>query len=116
MDDSIRTMLQESRPEQAAIDQFARAAAAVVGAENISANRADLLSTCRDYWPVNSIWLLEGAVPALPQLVVWPENREAVSRLLALANAGKIPVIPYGEGSGAPGWNGPDQGRDYARP
>jgi alkyldihydroxyacetonephosphate synthase len=110
MDDSIRTMLQESRPEQAAIDQFVRAAAAVVGAENISANRADLLSTCRDYWPVNSIWLLEGAVPALPQLVVWPENREAVSRLLALANAGKIPVIPYGEGSGALGGTVPIRG------
>ena len=110
MDDSIRTMLQESRPEQAAIDQFARAAAAVVGAENVSANRADLLSTCRDYWPVNRVWMLEGAVPALPQLVVWPENTAAVSKLLALANAGKIPVIPYGEGSGALGGTVPIRG------
>lgn len=103
MTDSMRTVLQESHMEQAVIDDYARAAAEIVGAENVSANHADLMSTCRDYWPVNSIWMLEGAVPALPQLVVWPQTTAEVSKVLALASERRIPVTPYGEGSGALG-------------
>ena len=103
MTDSMRTVLQESHIEQALIDDYARAAAEILGAENVSANHADLMSTCRDYWPVNSIWMLEGAVPALPQLVVWPQTTAEVSKVLALANERRIPVTPYGEGSGALG-------------
>jgi len=101
--DPIRTVLQESYMDQAVIDEYARAAAEILGAENVSANHADLMSTCRDYWPVNSIWMLEGAVPALPQLVVWPQTTTEVSQVLAQANERRIPVTPYGEGSGALG-------------
>ncbi len=103
MSDPIKTVLQESWFDRAAIDDYARAAADILGAENVSDNHADLISTCRDYWPVNSIWMLEGAVPALPQLVVWPHTTAEVSKLLARANELKIPVTPYGEGSGALG-------------
>ena len=110
MGDTMRTILQESRPEQAVIDDFAGEAAKIVGEDNVSVNRADLISTCRDYWPVNSIWMLEGAVPALPQLVVWPGNTDEVSRLLAAANERRLPVIPYGEGSGALGGAVPIRG------
>jgi alkyldihydroxyacetonephosphate synthase len=81
-----------------------------VGAENVSVNQADLLSTCRDYWPVVNIWMLEGAVPALPQLVVWPRSTEEVSRVLALANEIRIPVMPFGAGSGTLGGSIPLRG------
>jgi len=103
MVDLIRTVLQKGQIEQTLIDQYARETAEIVGKDNVSVNRADLLSTCRDYWPVNNVWMVEGAVPALPQLVVWPQHTSEVSRLLALANAKKIPVTPFGEGSGALG-------------
>ena len=103
MSDSIDTILQESCQDQVLIDDYAREATKIVGSENVSINQADLLSTCRDYWPVNNIWMLEGAVPALPQLVVWPRSTAEVSGLLAMANDKKIPVIPYGEGSGTLG-------------
>jgi len=99
----LRSVLQEGKIDQALIDSYAREASEIVGAENVSANSADLLSACRDYWPVSSIWMTEGLVPALPQLVVRPKSTEEVSRLLALANREKIPVTPYGEGSGALG-------------
>lgn len=99
----IKTILQQNRVNQAVIDDFAEKAVKIVGSENISSGEVDLLSTCRDYWPVSSIWMLEGAVPALPQLVIWPQTTEEVSRVLALANQGNIPVVPYGEGSGALG-------------
>ncbi len=100
---NIRTVLQEGCVNQAAIDQYAEEVSAVIGTENVSSNHIDLLSTCRDYWPVSSIWMLEGAVPALPQLVVWPQTTEEVSQVLALAHERRIPVVPYGEGSGALG-------------
>ncbi len=103
MVDALHTTLQESKTDQVLIDRYAGEAAEIVGAENVSANQADLLSTCRDYWPVGNIWRAEGSVPALPQLVVWPHNTEEVSRLLALADREKIPVTPFGEGSGALG-------------
>jgi len=103
MDGSLRTVLQESLSDQAVIDKFALKAAEIVGPENVSENQSDLLSTCRDYWPVVNIWMLEGAVPALPQLVVWPRSTDEVSRVLALANEAKIPVMPFGAGSGTLG-------------
>ncbi len=103
MAQDMRTVLQESRVEQAVMDRYAAEAAKIVGENNISANQADLLSACRDYWPANSIWMREGVFPALPQLVAWPKTTAQVSKLLALANQEKIPVTPYGEGSGALG-------------
>ena len=106
----VKTILQQGKVKQAVIDKFAEKAAGIVGADNISSGEIDLLSTCRDYWPVSSIWMLEGAVPALPQLVVWPQTTEEVSRILTLANEKKIPVVPYGEGSGALGGAVPLQG------
>jgi len=66
MDGSLRTVLQESLSDQAVIDKFALKAAEIVGPENVSENQSDLLSTCRDYWPVVNIWMLE--VPWLMKL------------------------------------------------
>ncbi len=106
----MKTILQQGKVKQAVIDKFVDKATGIVGADNISSGEIDLLSTCRDYWPVSSIWMLEGSVPALPQLVVWPQSTEEVSQILALANEKKIPVVPYGEGSGALGGAVPLQG------
>ena len=98
-----QTVIQESRVEQQTIDTFAREANRIVGSDQVSANPADLLANSRDYWPVNNIWMIEGRVPALPQLVVWPGNTEEISALLKLATKLKVPVTPYGEGSGTLG-------------
>ena len=103
MAQDMRTILQESKVDRAAVDRYAAGAQKIVGEHRVSARQADLLSASRDYWPVNSIWMREGVFPALPQLVVWPESTAEVSELLALANREKIPVTPYGEGSGALG-------------
>ena len=40
---------------------------------------------------------------ALPDAVVFPSNVEQVSQLLKMCNKHKIPVIPYGVGSGLEG-------------
>lgn len=103
-------LLQLKSQDKKVIAEYIKAAKAVVGEDNISDKKADLLSTCRDYWPLGSIWMLEGKVSALPDLVAWPANTKAVSELLALADRLKIPVIPFGEGSGALGGTVPLEG------
>lgn len=40
---------------------------------------------------------------ALPDAVVYPEKVEQISKLLAFCNRNKIPVIPWGAGSGFEG-------------
>lgn len=103
MDNSIPTNIQASQVEESLIEIFSRKASEIIGEDNVSSGQADLLSTCRDFWPVNNIWMLEGLMPALPQLVVWPRSTEETAALLKLANELKVPVIPYGEGSGTLG-------------
>ncbi len=110
MDDLMQTVLQESRVEQSRLERYTREAALIVGEENLSDSKADLLATCRDYWPVTTVWMGEGKIPALPQLVVWPHKTEEVAGLLALAEKENIPVTPYGEGSGALGGGIPLKG------
>lgn len=41
--------------------------------------------------------------PVLPDVVVFPESREDVSRLLAFANDRELPVVPFGSGSSLEG-------------
>ena len=41
--------------------------------------------------------------PHLPDVVVFPESREDVSRILQFANSREIPVIPFGLGSSLEG-------------
>lgn len=105
-----KTVIQESIVNQDLIEKYAREAASIVSQDQISANPADLLANSRDYWPVNNIWMIEGAVPALPQLVVWPANTAEVSELLKLASQLQIPVTPFGEGSGTLGGSIPLKG------
>ena len=82
----------------------------IVGSEGVSAGGADRLATCRDYWPMGTLWFLEGKAPALPDLVVWPRSSSEVAAVLKLAAENNIPVTPYGEGSGALGGAVPLQG------
>ncbi len=82
----------------------------IVGSEGVSAAGADRLATCRDYWPMGTLWFLEGKSPALPDLVVWPHSVSQVAAVLRLADANNVPVTPYGEGSGALGGAIPLQG------
>lgn len=41
--------------------------------------------------------------PQVPELVVYPQSKEEVSRILAYANEREIPVTPFGVGSSLEG-------------
>jgi len=52
---------------------------------------------------VKYIYVNHSISEALPDLVVYPENVEQISKILRICNSNKIPVIPFGAGSGFEG-------------
>ncbi|MFW9946608.1 MAG: FAD-binding oxidoreductase [Candidatus Odinarchaeota archaeon] len=75
----------------------------IVGDGNVSIDKIDLLAYSRDSTLITLNWTIQGRSASLPDFVVWPENKTQISEILKLANNEKIPVIPYGEGSGVVG-------------
>jgi len=82
----------------------------LLGSENVSNREVDKIAYSRDYWLLASTWMIKGKVPALPDFIVWPENTEQISKLVKLANREKVPIIPFGEGSGVVGGAVPVKG------
>lgn len=75
----------------------------IVGEKLVSTEETDLIAYSKDYQLITNRWIMEGKIPAKAHVIVWPENEEQISKILKLANELKIPVIPYGEGSGVVG-------------
>ncbi|MCP4761386.1 MAG: FAD-binding oxidoreductase [archaeon] len=75
----------------------------IVGDEYVSTEEADLIAYSKDYQIITNRWMMEGDLPALAHAICWPETEEQICEILAIANEFKIPVIPYGEGSGVVG-------------
>lgn len=82
----------------------------IVSNANVSDREIDKISYSRDCWPITLRWFLEGKIAALPDFIVWPETTSHVSQIVALANQEKIPIVPFGEGSGVLGGAIPTRG------
>ena len=72
----------------------------IVGRENVSTDRADLI--CHSYDATQQKFL--------PEAVMHPGSAAEISRILKLANAEQIPVFPRGAGSGFTGGSLPTAG------
>jgi glycolate oxidase subunit GlcD len=66
----------------------------VVGSENVSTDESELLINATDALPAE--WIK-------PDVVVWPENADQVSKIVAYANQHRLPVTPRGAGSSLSG-------------
>src|SRR5690349_12663479 len=75
----------------------------VVGIDDVSVRDTDKLAYSQDYFWLGQMWLDRGQEPSRPDIVCSPESTEEVSRLLRIASRFRIPVIPYGGGSGTQG-------------
>ena len=75
----------------------------VVGIEDVSVRDVDKLAYSQDYFWLGQMWLDRGEEPCRPDIICSPESTEEVSRLLRIATRFRIPVIPYGGGSGTQG-------------
>mgnify|MGYP000109065015 CR=1 FL=1 len=74
-----------------------------VGKENVKTNFVDKLVHSVDFYWSPRCWVDRGKIPNLPQYIVYPTSTEAVSKVVRIANQHKIPVIPWGGGSGSQG-------------
>ena len=85
------------------IDQIAEELTKIVGSDRISTDMVDKLAYGKDYWLISNLMTLKGIQPSLPEIILWPQTTAEVSEIIKLANKYKIPIIPYGEGSGVVG-------------
>jgi len=75
----------------------------ILGSNNYSTKDIDILAYSKDSTLIGFNWEIEGKVAGFADFITWPETVEQISEILKLANQEKIPVIPYGEGSGVVG-------------
>lgn len=75
----------------------------VVGAEHISARESDRLVYSTDWSWMPQMWLDRGEPLTKPDYIVHPGSAEEISALMEIANTYRIPLIPWGGGSGSQG-------------
>ncbi|GIV95700.1 MAG: alkyldihydroxyacetonephosphate synthase [Herpetosiphonaceae bacterium] len=75
----------------------------VVGEEYISTEETDRLIYSTDWSWMPQMWLDRGERLATPDYIVHPASAEEISAILKIANTYRIPVIPWGGGSGTQG-------------
>jgi alkyldihydroxyacetonephosphate synthase len=85
-------------------DRLQRELESIVGPRRISMRTVDLDTYSRDMWPRMLIAYRDGIMPSQrPHAVVWPEHVREVVAIVRLARELKLPIIPYGGGSGVCG-------------
>ncbi len=85
-------------------DRLLRDLEMIVGARRVSMRAVDLDTYSRDMWPRVLIGYRDGVKPPhRPHAIVWPEHVREVVALVKLAREQRIPIVPYGGGSGVCG-------------
>ncbi len=74
-----------------------------VGEEGVDTSEAGRFCYGVDYSWVSRAWVDRARKPPVPDFVAFPQSAEEVSKVLKIANRHKVPVIPYGGGSGVNG-------------
>jgi alkyldihydroxyacetonephosphate synthase len=76
---------------------------AIVGADRVSTSATDRLIYSVDAYWMPQMWLDRGRLTPQPTVIVHPGSVDEVSRILAFANERRVPVVPWGGGSGTQG-------------
>lgn len=86
------------------LERLQRELEAIFGARRVSLREVDLETYARDMWPRALLGYREGRKsPTQPHAVVWPEHVREVVAVVKLAREQRIPIVPYGGGSGVCG-------------
>ncbi|MBW1945434.1 MAG: FAD-binding oxidoreductase [Deltaproteobacteria bacterium] len=75
----------------------------IVGHDDVTVHEAERIAYSTDYYFAPQVWIDRGQTPPKPDWIVFPESVDEISRLLKLASRHRIPVIPYGGGTGSQG-------------
>jgi len=82
----------------------------IVGDEHFSQQERDLISYSLDYWMYGVFLSQQGDLPALPSAIVSPASAAQIQGIIRCANEYKVPITPFGGGSGVLGGVVPLQG------
>src|SRR5438132_2095255 len=86
------------------VDRLQRDLESIVGPRRVSVRGVDLDTYARDMWPRLLLGYREGAPPVhRPHAIVWPEHVREIVAIVRLAREQRIPIVPYGGGSGVCG-------------
>jgi alkyldihydroxyacetonephosphate synthase len=86
------------------VDRLQRELESIFGPRRVSLRSVDLDIYSRDMWPRLLIAYRDGIPPPYrPHAVVWPESVREVIAVVRLARELKLPIVPYGGGSGVCG-------------
>ena len=75
----------------------------IVGPDNISVDESDKFVYSTDWSWMPQMWLDRGERLPTPDYILHPGSPEEISEILKVANKYRIPVIPWGGGSGTQG-------------
>lgn len=76
---------------------------AIVGSEHVSTRETDLLTYSVDAYWMPQMWLDRGHRTPTPDVVVHPASTDEVAAIVRIANEQRMPVVPWGGGSGTQG-------------
>lgn len=82
----------------------------IVGLQGYSTKPLHRLNYSRDSSFRSTIQIKYNFTEFFPDLIVWPQNGEQVQKLIRLAGRSKMPVVPFGAGSGVCGGTIPVKG------
>jgi len=93
------------------VDRLQRELEAIVGPKRVSTRAVELDTYARDMWPRLLLAYRDGVPPAhRPHAVVWPEHVREIVAVVRLARELRVPIVPYGGGSGVCGGAVPVRG------
>ncbi|MEA1872594.1 MAG: FAD-binding oxidoreductase [Chloroflexota bacterium] len=75
----------------------------IVGDEHFSRQESDLISYSLDYWLYGVFLSQKGDLPALPSAVISPASAAQIQEIVRCASEYKVPITPFGGGSGVLG-------------
>ncbi len=75
----------------------------IVGAGQISVDESDRLVYSTDWSWMPQMWLDRGEQLKTPDYIVHPSSAEQIAEIVLVANKYRIPVVPWGGGSGTQG-------------
>jgi alkyldihydroxyacetonephosphate synthase len=75
----------------------------IVGDEHFSQQECDLISYSLDYWLYGVFLSQKGDLPTLPSAIISPASADEIQKIVRCAGEYKVPITPFGGGSGVLG-------------
>ncbi len=86
------------------LNDLRRALTEALGEDRVSTRVTDRSVYARDMWPRALLAVREGeSAPHPPDVVVWPASVDEVVEIVRIARRFRVPLVPYGAGSGVCG-------------